>query len=41
MAASALAFEKGSIGINQILAVKTTEARVGDAPPRTRTALLS
>ncbi|HVW42218.1 MAG TPA: cyclopropane-fatty-acyl-phospholipid synthase family protein [Amycolatopsis sp.] len=40
MAASALAFEKGSIGVNQILAVKTTDTG-GSGMPRTRTALLS
>ncbi len=40
MAASALTFERGSIGVNQVLAVKTTDK--GNAGlPRTRTALLS
>jgi cyclopropane-fatty-acyl-phospholipid synthase len=40
MAASALAFERGSIGINQVLAVKPG-AEGGSGMPRTRTALLS
>lgn len=40
MAASALTFEKGSIGVNQVLGVKTSE-RGASGMPRTRTALLS
>lgn len=39
MAASALTFERGSIGVNQVLAVKPDGGRSGF--PRTRTALLS
>ncbi len=40
MAASALTFERGSIGVNQVLAVKTSD-KGKSGFPRTRTALLS
>lgn len=39
MAGSALTFERGSIGVNQVLAVKSENGKSG--MPRTRTALLS
>jgi cyclopropane-fatty-acyl-phospholipid synthase len=37
MAASALAFERNRIGVNQVLAVRTPESGVSGLPPRTRT----
>jgi cyclopropane-fatty-acyl-phospholipid synthase len=36
MAASAVAFERSRIGVNQILAVKTSESGVSGLPLRTR-----
>ncbi|MEU8973080.1 cyclopropane-fatty-acyl-phospholipid synthase family protein [Streptomyces monashensis] len=37
MAASALAFERNRIGVNQVLAVRTPESGASGLPPRTRT----
>jgi cyclopropane-fatty-acyl-phospholipid synthase len=37
MAASALAFERNRIGVNQVLAVRTTESGTSGLPLRSRT----
>jgi cyclopropane-fatty-acyl-phospholipid synthase len=37
MAASALAFERNRIGVNQVLAVRASESGASDLPLRART----